>query len=213
MDRNEIINKIIELEWLMFSSVNNHGGKAACQFDQKTFRIMRSSQYKTWSNELLKSYADDLEKARDENRNLMTEKYARMMENNFPDEYSRLAEYLKPVDPETNKKINEIISIHICWKEELDNKYPFLGERGRLLHSSDDTPYSRPSLETYMRSELRNLSKHTINIYYAETLLRKRENRNEAEENLLNQIHEYGFNDLDSANNYFANFSLSGLNK
>lgn len=209
MDRNELITRIVEMEWPMFSGVNNQGGKAACQYDIATFRITRTSQYQTWSDQLLESYAADLEDAAKSGRNLMTEKYARMMEKTYPQEYARLAPHLPQVEPETDRKIAEIVAINMAWKEEVDRKYPNLGARGRNVSAEADSPDSRPSLETYLRAELRNLSPKTIDIYHADTLRRKSEGRNEAEENLLNQVRQNGFADLNSANSYFAGKPLS----
>ena len=50
---------------------------------------MRTSQAEAWTEKLLKSYYDDLLQAKSHNRNLMTEKYARMMESTFPEEYKK----------------------------------------------------------------------------------------------------------------------------
>lgn len=205
MEKDDLIKDIVDIEWPMFSSVNNVGGKAACQMDPITFKIMRVSQYKNWSDELLKSWLNDLRKAKGEGRNLASEKYARMMERTFPEEFEQLKNRLPPIPEETLNKIDEIINIHLDWKQALDNRYPFLSDRGRPLRSSEDVKYSTPSLETYMRSELRTYSPETIDLYHAETLRRKAENRSEAEENLLNQVKEYDFKDLDAANEYFAN--------
>lgn len=204
MDRDLAIKKILDIEWPMFSGVKNAGGKASCQMDPDTFRIMRTSQYNTWGDDLLESYLADLEAAHAQGRNIMSEKYARMMERTFPEEYVNLADKLPPVDPAASRLVDDIVATHLQWKQDLDNRYPFLGDRGRPLYSSEDRKYSIPSLETYMRSELRCLSPKTIGLYHAETMRRKAEGQSEAEENLLNQVRQYGFENLDAANNYFA---------
>lgn len=205
MDKEKLIAEIIALEWPMFSGVHNAGGKASCQMDPETFQIMRSSQYKSWSQPLLESWHKDLEEARAGGRNLASEKYARMMERTFPEEYAALAHRLPPVGEDEKRKINEIVAIHLDWKEALDRKYPHLSEQGRPLRASEDILYGTPSLETYMRSELKTYSPRTIDLYHEETLRRKEENRSEAEENLLNQVRQYGYEDLKSADEYFAN--------
>lgn len=205
MDKEKLIEEIIALEWPMFSGVHNVGGKASCQMDPETFRIMRSSQYKAWSQPLLESWRLDLEDAKANGRNLASEKYARMMERTFPEEYANLVDRLPPVGEEEKRKIDEIVAIHLDWKETLDRQYPHLSEQGRPLRASEDILYGTPSLETYMRSELKTYSPRTIDLYHAETLRRKAENRSEAEENLLNQVRQYGHEDLKSADEYFAN--------
>ena len=48
MNKDELIDAIVQIEWPMFAGVNNEGGKAACQMDLATFRIMRISQYSAW---------------------------------------------------------------------------------------------------------------------------------------------------------------------
>lgn len=204
MSRKELVDKIVAIEWPMFFGVNNEGGKASCQMDPHTFKIMRESQYETWSPELLQSYLEDLEKARAEGRNVMTEKYGRMMERTAPEEYARIRDRLPKVDPVVEKLVDEIVEAHLRWKDELDRKYPNLSERGRALRSKDDNRYGQPSLETYMRAELQSLSPKSAEIYHRETMERVAHNRNEAEENLLNQVRQYGFESLAEANEHIG---------
>lgn len=199
MDREELIDEIIKLEWPMFSSVKNAGGVASCQLKPETFRIMRSSQHNTWNDALLKSYYNDLREATENGRNLMTEKYARMMERTFPDEYEKIKETLPPLDAETCGLIDEIVGVHLDWKENLDSRYPNLSDRGRPLRSVQDA-FGMPSVETYMRAELQTLSPATIHLYHAETMRKQRQGISEAEENLLNQVRQYGYKSLEEAN-------------
>lgn len=200
MTHSDLVDKIVKLEWPMFSSVNNEGGKASCQMNPGTFRIMRESQYNTWSDELLKSHLEDLSTAQKKGRNLMSEKYARMMESTFPEEYAQIASQLPPLDPETRRLVDEIVEVHVKWKEILDEKYPNISGRGRALRSKDDIRYGQPSLETYLRAELQTFSPRTVALYHKETMDRVAANRSEAEENLLNQVRQYGFGSLEDAN-------------
>ena len=100
MNKDELIDAIVQLEWPMFAGVNNEGGKAACQMDLATFRIMRISQYSAWGEELLESCLADLRAAQNQGRNLMTEKYARMMKTTFPDEYGAGSKISPPGRPQ-----------------------------------------------------------------------------------------------------------------
>lgn len=204
MQKSELIKDIIDIEWPMFSGVNNLGGKASCQMDPQTFRIMRESQYATWSEALLGRYLEDLRQAKNDGRNVMSEKYARMMEHTFPQEFAMLAPRLPRLDPEAARMVEEIVAAHLKWKEELDAKYPALSERGRPLRSKDDYRFGQPSLETYMRGELQTLSPAAVAIYHRETMDRLAQGRSEAEENLLNQVKKYGFTSLDEANRHVA---------
>ncbi len=203
MDRDAIMNEILPIEWAMFSSVNNAGGKAACQTDQETFRVMRTSQYAVWNEGLLTSYLEDLKAAQQQGRNLMTEKYARMMQTTFPDEYVRIAAALPPLDPGSAGQIEEIVAAHVRWKTELDDKYPHLSGRGRPIRTRDDRP-GLPSVETYTRAELQTYSPKTVALYHALILKHIENGENEAEANLLNQVRQYGFSDLETAERHFS---------
>ncbi len=203
MDKNGLVEKILELEWPMFSGVNNAGGKAACQMDPDTFRIMRTSQYNTWKQDVLQSYLNDLEAARAQDRNFMTEKYARMMETTFPEEYARIADSLPPLEPEAVSLVEEIVAIHVGWKEALDQKYPHLADRGRPIRTCDDR-MGLPSVETYTRAELQTYSVTTLRLYRDSLLERVAQNKSEAEENLANQVRQYGYSDPEAAERHFA---------
>ena len=48
-----MIKSVVTIEWALFDKVQNCGGRAACQDDAKTFSIMRASQFRAWSLELL----------------------------------------------------------------------------------------------------------------------------------------------------------------
>ena len=73
------IEEIIKIEWQMFQNVDNLGGRADCQDDFETFYIMRRSQYDNWTEEMVRVYGDFAAKSLKEGRNLISEKYARMM--------------------------------------------------------------------------------------------------------------------------------------
>ena len=88
--KEDLIASIVALEWEMFQNVNNVGGRAACQDNFETFSVMRSSQATAWSEAALASYLEDLTDAQENGRNLLTEKYARMMEFTAPLEYARI---------------------------------------------------------------------------------------------------------------------------
>lgn len=75
---------LIQMEWQQFYQVHNEGGRASCQEDPKTFAIMRRSQFTAWPEALVDSYTADLEAAEEVGRNLLTEKYAWMMEDTAP---------------------------------------------------------------------------------------------------------------------------------
>ena len=197
MDKT-LLDRVIDLEWKMFSSVPNAGYMAGCQTDMETFKVMRFCQQCEWPEALLASYHADLVKAEDEGRNLMTEKYAWMMESTFPEEFREIVHLLAKIDEDTSKKIEEIVAINVGWKVAVCNRYPKLGCKGRAIHSSDDSQ-QETSFETYLRGELKTYSANTISLLHEFTLLQNAEGVNAVERNLMHQVHHYGFDTVDQA--------------
>lgn len=197
--KDDLVSKIIEREWDMFQDVENQGGKASCQQNYQTFEIMRYSQAMSWSEETLKSYLKDLQNALKNKRNLLTEKYARMMESTSPLEYARIERLLPPLDPEVPEIIDQIVTIMINWEEEVIEKYPYIASRGRVLRSTEDTPYAT-SIETYLRGELSTYSLKTLKLYLENVLNQKAENINGSELIHLNTAKRYGYKSLEEAN-------------
>lgn len=194
--KEKLINQIVELEWEMFSNVSNIGGKASCQEQPKTFGLARRSQALTWSEAVLESYLEDLITAKKEGRNLMTEKYARMMESTSPSEYAKIADMLPPVAPETLALIDKIVEIHEEWNAEVSKKFPHIRSKGRPFYSSQDTPQVT-SCETYMRGELATYSPKTLQLYYENISQQKAENINADEMTLAYTMKGYGYNSLE----------------
>ena len=84
-DRFARAEMIVEHEWAQFQEVNNTGGRAECQDNWPTFHQMRLCQFLTWPAAALMSYSLDLDAADATGRNLLTEKYARMMVTTEPE--------------------------------------------------------------------------------------------------------------------------------
>lgn len=197
--REELIAKIVAMEWKMFQHVANIGGRAACQNDYETFSIMRSSQATAWSEAALASYLEDLVEAEENGRNLLTEKYARMMEFTVPWEYERIQHHLPPLEQKTRLLIDQIAKINLAWEKELQANFPYIRRRGRPASSSDDTPYIT-SIETYLRGELATYSPRTLALYYQNVLEQRAANINGVKIVLAATMQRYGFNSLAEAN-------------
>ncbi|MBO4390543.1 MAG: DUF4125 family protein [Lachnospiraceae bacterium] len=163
-DRSKLIASIVKIEWEMFDKVKNEGGRADCQNNWNTFSVMRESQYRTWPDELLASYHNDLLEALATGRNLITEKYARMMESTAPERFLELKDQLPVLDERRIAISEEIIRIQVGWMEDFAEKYPQMAGNARTIHTSDDTPYDT-SYETYLRGELSTYSKETLALY------------------------------------------------
>ena len=196
--KKPLIDKIIELEWEMFSTVVNVGGRAPCQMAPSTFEIMRHSQASTWPDELQASWLADLTNARRQGRNLMAEKYARMMESTFPEEYAKIADRLPRIDRKTRTLIEDIVATHLEWQEELAERYPALGGNGRPTRTREDNT-DDTSFETYLRGELMTYSARSIGMLHAHTQTQRKCGINTVAVILLNQVRRYGYTSLAQA--------------
>lgn len=193
-----IIETIVELEWKQFDKVVNEGGRADCQDDFETFSIMRKSQYMTWNEELLESYLDDLKSAEANGRNLIMEKYARMMESTAPQKYEELREALPVLDEERIKIQEEIIKIQMAWMEDFADKFPNMASRARNLHTYEDEEYDT-SYETYLRGELGTYGDNTFVLYGRFIASLAKEGKNLAYEIMSNTAKLYGYASVEAA--------------
>ncbi|MBS1209743.1 MAG: hypothetical protein H6R19_2141 [Proteobacteria bacterium] len=159
-----IIDEIIALEWSAFDKVHNEGGRANCQDDFGTFEIMRKSQFLCWDETTLNSYLADLQTARQLGRNLIQEKYARMMASTAPAQYASFAHTLPTLTPWQLATIETIITQQVAWRLEFAAAYPLMSSQARLIRTEEDTPYET-SFETYLRGELGTYSAATLQAY------------------------------------------------
>ena len=199
MNLEEYISQIVAKEWAMFDQVQNAGGRASCQNNPREFEINRRSQLVTWPKEALESYYYDLDLAARTGRNLLTEKYAHMMESTYPTEYAQFADQLPQPSNGTMQQINEMVAIHLAWQREAEQQYPNLRAKGRPLTTAEDSPY-QTSFETYLRSEYKTYSATTIALLYDYTLATKNAGNNLALATLAYTMNEYGFPSLEVAN-------------
>lgn len=193
-----MINEIVELEWEMFQNVNNTDGRANCQDDFETFNIMRSSQYKCYEKEVLKSYLNDLKIAKANNRNLITEKYARMMFYTHPEEYDKIKDYFEPIEEEAQEIIEQIIDIQLSWRKEFKRHFPKLIHLSRHSYTNEDTN-EHTSFETYLRGELMTYSKNTLILYAQMIVDYFKCNVNMVSSIMHETVKAYGFESLEEA--------------
>jgi hypothetical protein len=197
--KESIIKKILRKEWKMFVNVQNKGGKALCQEDHKTFTIMRSSQFESLPINVLESYFHDLAIAERQGRNLMTEKYARMMESTAPLEYEEIKNSLVEIDSVSRRYIEKIIPIFLVWEKEFRSEFPYLSSVSRPVASSEDS-LSSTSFETYLKAELSTYSSNTLQLY-CEFITRNADNDINLSKKIQSKIvTKYGFNSLQEAN-------------
>lgn len=195
--KDELINGIIEIEWQMFDQVHNAGGRAGCQDDEWTFYAMRYSQHNAFSLDTLRSYRQDLDQALQDGRNLLTEKYAYMMEYTEPDYFDRnLKAYLPNVSPEKAELVDRIANLSIRCQQDFEKVYPAFSRAGRPLTGTDGTDVS---FHIYTIGELKTYSMRTLRLY-----LQDYHTACQGTENPAFVIHRmtaefYGYKDLDEA--------------
>lgn len=107
--KEQLVFEITQFEWDMFQHVYNTGGRASCQDNPDTFFKMRMSQWLAYSEEVLESYKADCVKAIENGDNLLWQKYARMMETTYPEEYENVKQYLPEISTESREKIEEVV--------------------------------------------------------------------------------------------------------
>ena len=200
MELKELIEKIVDMEWSFFQKVQNEGGRADCQDDPWTFRVMRESQFKAWNRETLESYLKDLQTAEQEGRNPLSEKYAYMMKYTVPQEYARIEHLLPAISVEKQSLVKEIAGLHLSWRVELEKRYPRVSGKGRPLRSEEDTPYCT-SFETYLAGELLTYSERTLELYLAYLRKLQKAGRNISLEILEYTVSCYGYRSLQEAEN------------
>lgn len=194
--KEELIEHLVKLEFAAFDKTKNKGGRAACQDDWETFYIMRKSQYVTWTREMLLSFIMDFENANAIGRNLITEKYAWMMESTAPEEFEQIRNALPPVREENKAIMEQIITIQVQWMEEFAAEHGNVTMHARYIHTAEDTPWAT-SFETYLRGELKTYSDETL-LLYARFIIRLfKEGKNLTEMIMKHTIQMYGYSSFE----------------
>lgn len=192
------VQEILDLEWEMFQGVRGLDGPAPCQQDRRTFEIMRRSQLLSWDQATADSYLEDLQRARAAGRNLMTEKYARMMQSTSPCECRGQGAVLPQLDAPTARLVGRLSDLSVRWMQEAAAEYPHLAARGRPIHSYEDGTFVT-SFETYNRGELATYSFRTLQLLEAHYQAMVNRGVNPAEVVLEHTMAQYGFASLEEA--------------
>lgn len=162
---NEILAEIITKEWTMFTttkSVNNK--RASCQDDMSTFVNARRAQWSAYPLHILQSYLQDLDKAIENHRNIVTEKYAYMMADTDYENFKKIKHLLPAISTEKKQLINKIINIMLSAEESLRSSNPELVDNNRPLYNrtyNNNVPL-QTSVETYTTGELSTYSTKTL---------------------------------------------------
>lgn len=194
-----LIATVVAHEWRQFQDTTNEGGRASCQDNWPMFSQMRTSQFLTWPHDLLNSYEDDLTQADRTGRNLVTEKYARMMESTDPTTFDRDIRPFIPRLDEGRMQVQErIIATQVGWAADFRERYRRLGAGMRVLTTDQDTT-ENTSFETYLRGELGTYSDRTLPLYARMVDSLTSRHGNLTEDTIANTVRLAGFTGLDEA--------------
>lgn len=202
-EREQLIFDVAQTEWELFQQVYNTGGRASCQDDPDTFFKMRMSQWMVYSDEVLRSYQKDCENACKEGRNVIFEKYGRMMESTFPEEYEGIKEHLPDVTDKLDI-VEKIVKINLEWDAEMMEKYPNLRRRGRVATTAEDGVMAGSSMESYLRGELLTYSRKTLELVWAETKDAYDRGESLLKQTIANETLFYGYQSLEAAEARYA---------
>ena len=192
------IDNILAIEWEMFQKVNAGGPKAACQLMPEAFYAMRFGQFAAWPQDARDAYAHDLRTAKAAGRNLMAEKYIRMMEHTDPAGYRQLAADL-PLPTERQHALADDINARLLRQTEaLFRQYPLVSRSARPLYADGDSEYDT-SIETYQRGELLTYSEATLTALLRHVSALEAQGISLVRRILENSIRYYGFDSLEQA--------------
>lgn len=198
INRDELIDEIVKLEFEAFDKVQNVGGRAACQNNWPFFYVMRKSQYMTWTDEMLlcirKLWLENKEKG----WNMITEKYGRMMEHTAPEEYEQIKDNFPPKTERTRRIVDQIAQIQVGWMQEFAREYPKLASNARDI-TSDADEIDNTSYETYLKGELLTYSEELLKLYAEFIIKLAREGKNLARMTIENTAHLQGYKSLEEA--------------
>jgi len=167
----ELLKSIIQIELDMFERVRT-AEPSLCKDRPETFKVMRRMTHSTLSSTTLESYLEDLNKAKADDRNLLTEKYARM-DSRIP-----------PL--KSNPIIDDTVKIEARWMKELSEKYPHTFKGG-------------PAFKIYISSELETYSDKTLELFFKDVSKAEKEKRNLAEERYTMLFQQVGYSSISEA--------------
>ena len=93
---------------------------------------------------------------------------------------------------------NDVVKIEVSWMEQYAQKYPYMAEGNREIHSYEDSEYST-SFETYLRGELHTYSHNTLTLYADMVKKLEKEGKSMSLMIMDAMVKSYGYKDIDDA--------------
>lgn len=200
LGKEELVDRIVKLEFEAFDKVSNEGGRASCQNNWPTFSIMRKSQYLVWNKDMLIQYLYDFTREYEKGHNLITEKYGRMMESTAPEKYEELKPYFPVISEQKKAIIEQIVALQVAMVEEFGENYPNLAGNARDFHTYEDNYYNTSS-ETYLRGEISTYSDKMLQLYAGFVVDCVKRQINITKETISNTAVLYGYKDIEEFEN------------
>lgn len=155
------LRELVQLEWIHFDAVQGLNGRAACQDDATGFFIYRVAQYLSFPHELIMLVHDDVVAADAAGRNVISEKYARMMEKTDPAAFERdWAGRLEAPSP-VKRCVMEAVE-HVLYRM-LDAAASELPETAQHVRGTISRPQLISSIDYFM-CEIQSYSLRTLRI-------------------------------------------------
>ena len=115
-----------------------------------------------------------------------------------PERYAELADILPKRSKERIQMQEEMIAQQIRWEEDFAAKFPGVASAGRVIHTSEDTPWDT-SIETYARGEISTYSDQTVGLLKKLYDQMAADHENLSEKTLRNMTALYGYESLEEA--------------
>ena len=186
LDESGLIDKILEIELEMFLAVPS-GATNSCQQTPEQVLLHRRVQFEAWDGPTLHAYLNDLQRASNAGVNLMTMKYALM------DNLIEIEEDI-PLVSQISERLLE-------WQKEIFKRYPILMKDARPF---DDDRFSM-SFKTYLESELKTYSIHTLQCLLTHINTLAEQQKNMSEIIYTNLVRLNGYNSIDHYIELLAN--------
>lgn len=136
-----------------------------------------------------------------EGRNLIAEKYGRMMKYTEPRYYEeQIKPYIPALSAHAEQMIEEIIAIIVPWEAEFAKRYPKLGRVSRPVTAEGDKS-GFTSMETYARGELGTYSEELLAMYldYMKVLKEEGKSISVMDREVMTKL--YGYDSIEAAEN------------